>query len=158
MSGSRWVTVPSWLLKPFMYNFMYNSSVHSRHLFLISVLCRACSYAIFFFTASDFTFTTRCIHNWESLLLWPRFFVFLVLLLCSCPVAFWTPSDLGGGEGGGLISGVVMFCLFILFMDFSGQEYWSGLPFPPPNKYTVIENLHFLFFKTQQPRQKLLQS
>ena len=35
MSGSRWVTTPSWLsrsLRPFLYNF----SVYSRHLFLIS--------------------------------------------------------------------------------------------------------------------------
>ena len=27
---------------------------------------------------------------------------------------------------------VLSFCLFILFMVFSWQEYWSGLPFRPP--------------------------
>ena len=26
-----------------------------------------------------------------------------------------------------------LFCLFLLFMGFSRQEYWSGLPFPSPN-------------------------
>ena len=27
---------------------------------------------------------------------------------------------------------ILSFCLFILFMGFSRQEYWSGLPFPSP--------------------------
>ena len=31
-----------------------------------------------------------------------------------------------------LVNHVVSFCLFILFMAFSKQEYWSGLPFPFP--------------------------
>ena len=51
-----------------------------------------------------------------------------VIALCSSPVAYWTPSDLGGC----LFSSVISFCLFILFMGFSWQEYWSGLPFPAP--------------------------
>ena len=29
---------------------------------------------------------------------------------------------------------LVSFCLFILFMGFSRQEYWSGLPLPSPVK------------------------
>ena len=33
------------------------------------------SYAILFFAALDFTFTIRHIHNWESFLLWPRYFI-----------------------------------------------------------------------------------
>ena len=32
---------------------------------------------------------------------------------------------------GGSFSGLISFCLFILFMGFSPQAYWSGLPFPP---------------------------
>ena len=32
---------------------------------------------------------------------------------------------------GGSSSGVISFCLYILFMGFSWQEYWSGLLFPP---------------------------
>ena len=33
------------------------------------------SYAIFFFTASNFAFTTRHVHNWASFLLWPTLFI-----------------------------------------------------------------------------------
>ena len=29
---------------------------------------------------------------------------------------------------------ICFFILFILFMGFSGQEYWSGLPFPSPEE------------------------
>ena len=32
----------------------------------------------------------------------------------------------------GLSSGVISFCLFILLMGFSWQDYWSDLPFPFP--------------------------
>ena len=55
------------------------------------------------------------------------FFLELFIALCSSVAACWTPSDLGGSS-----SGVISFCLFILFMRFSQQEYWSGLPFPYP--------------------------
>ena len=51
---------------------------------------------------------------------------FLELFLCSSPVAYWTPLNVGGSS-----SGVISFCLCIQFMGFSWQEYWSGLPFPP---------------------------
>ena len=78
------------------------------------------SYAVLFFTASDFTFTTGHIHSWALFPLWHS-------ALHSSPVAYWTPSNLGG-----LIFPCHIFCLFILFMGFSRQEYWSGLPFPPP--------------------------
>ena len=53
---------------------------------------------------------------------------FLELFLCSSPVAYWTLTNLGGGSH----SRVISFCLFILFMGFSRQEYWSGLTFPSP--------------------------
>ena len=50
-------------------------------------------------------------------------------LLChhSSPVAYLTPTDLGSSS-----FSVLSFCLFILFMGFSRQEYWGGLPFPSP--------------------------
>ena len=51
----------------------------------------------------------------------------LVITLHSSPATYWTPSDLEGSS-----STVISFCLFILFMGFSSQEYWSGLSFPPP--------------------------
>ena len=41
------------------------------------------------------------------------------------PVAYWAPTDLASSS-----FCVTSFCLFILFMGFSRQEYWSGLPFP----------------------------
>ena len=52
---------------------------------------------------------------------------FLELFLHWSPVACWAPNDLGSSSFSKLL-----FCLFILFMGFSWQEYWSVLPFPSP--------------------------
>ena len=49
----------------------------------------------------------------------------MTLFLHWSPVACWAPTDLGSSS-----FSVLSFCLFILFMGFSRQEYWSGLPFP----------------------------
>ena len=49
------------------------------------------SYAILFFTASDFTFITRHIHNWASFPLWPSCFI-LSGAVSSCPLLF--PSSM----------------------------------------------------------------
>ena len=49
---------------------------------------------------------------------------FLELFLHSFPVAYWAPTYLGIS-----FFSVLSFCLFILFMEFSRQEYWSGLIF-----------------------------
>ena len=43
------------------------------------------------------------------------------------PVAYLAPIDLGSSS-----FSVLTFRLFILFMRFSGQGYWSGLPVPSP--------------------------
>ena len=51
----------------------------------------------------------------------------LELFLHWSPVAYWAPTDLGSSSFSSL-----SFCLLILFMGFSRQEYWSGLPFPSP--------------------------
>ena len=59
---------------------------------------------------------------------------FLELLLHSSPVAYWEPTDLGSSS-----FSVLSFCLFILFMRFSRQEYWSGLSFPSPVDHTLSE-------------------
>ena len=53
--------------------------------------------------------------------------LFLELFLHWSPVAYWVPTDLGS-----FFFSILSFCLFILFMGFSRQEYWSGLPFPSP--------------------------
>ena len=52
---------------------------------------------------------------------------FLELFLHWSPVAYWAPTHLGSSS-----FSVLFFCLFILFMGFSRQEYWSGWPFPSP--------------------------
>ena len=54
----------------------------------------------------------------------------LQLFLHFSPVAYWTLTHLGWG----LVSSfsVISFGLFILFMEFSRQECWSGLTFPSP--------------------------
>ena len=52
---------------------------------------------------------------------------FLELFLDCSLVAYWAPTGLRSSS-----FSVLSFCLFILFMGFSRQEYWSGLPFPSP--------------------------
>ena len=59
---------------------------------------------------------------------------FLELFLHWSPVAYWAPTDLGSSS-----FSVLSFCLFILFMGVSRQEYWSGLPFPSPVDYILSE-------------------
>ena len=55
----------------------------------------------------------------------------LVVVLHSSPVAYWTPSDLEDSYSGDIS--------FWLFMGFSWQEYWSGLPSPPSVDYILSE-------------------
>ena len=69
---------------------------------------------------SPVTYTTGCCFCFGSI---PSFF--LELFLYWSPVAYWAPTNLGSSS-----FSVLSFCLFILFMGFSRQEYWSGLPFP----------------------------
>ena len=52
--------------------------------------------------------------------------LFLELVLHWSP-AYCVPTILGSSS-----FSVLSFCLFMLFMGFSRQEYWSGLPFPFP--------------------------
>ena len=59
---------------------------------------------------------------------------FLKLFLHWSPVAYWVPTDLGSFS-----LSTLSFCLFILFMGFSRQEYWSGLPFPCPVNHILSE-------------------
>ena len=58
----------------------------------------------------------------------------LELFLCSSLVVYWTPNDLEGSS-----FSVLSFCLFILFLGFVWQEYWSGLPFPSPVHHILSE-------------------
>ena len=59
---------------------------------------------------------------------------FLELFLHWSPVAYWAPTELGSSS-----FSILSFCLFILFMVFSRQEYWSGLPFPSPVDHILSE-------------------
>ena len=59
---------------------------------------------------------------------------FLELFLHWSPVAYWAPTDLESS-----FFSVLSFCLFMLFMGFSRQEYWSGLPFPSPVDHVLSE-------------------
>ena len=59
---------------------------------------------------------------------------FLELVLHWSPVAYWAPTNLGSSS-----FSVLSFCLFILFMGFSRQDYWSGLPFLSPVDHALSE-------------------
>ena len=59
---------------------------------------------------------------------------FLELFLHWSPVAYWGPTNLESSS-----FSVLSFCLFILFMGFSRQEYWSGLPLPSPVDHILSE-------------------
>jgi len=78
---------------------------------------------------SPVTSTTGCCFHFGSISSF-----FLDLYLHSSPVAYWAPTDLGSSS-----FSFVSFCLFILFMGFSRQEYWSGLPFSSPVDHILSE-------------------
>ena len=59
---------------------------------------------------------------------------FLELFLHWSPVAYWAPNDLGNSS-----FSVLSFCLFILFIWFSKQKCWSGLPFLSPVNHILSE-------------------
>ena len=52
------------------------------------------SYAILFFTASDFTSITSCIHSWALFCFDSVSSLFLEQFLYSSPVVHWAPTDL----------------------------------------------------------------
>ena len=78
---------------------------------------------------SPVTSTTGCCFCFGSI---PSFF--LELFLHWSPVAYWAPTDLGSSS-----FSVLSFCLFILFMGCSRQEYWSGLLFPSPMDHILSD-------------------
>ena len=73
--------------------------------------------------------TTGCCFCFGSI-----FSFFLELFLHCSPVAYWTLTDLQSSS-----FSVLSFCLFIRFMGFSKQEYWSGFLFPSPVDYILSE-------------------
>ena len=78
---------------------------------------------------SPITSTTGCCFCFGSISSF-----FLELFLHWSPVAYWVPTNLGSSS-----FSILSFCLFILFMGFSRQEYWSSLPFPSPEDHVSSE-------------------
>ena len=75
------------------------------------------------------TSTTRCCFCFGSA---PSFF--LEVFLHSYPLVYWKPIDLGGSSFNAISS-----CFFIMFMEFSKQECWCGLPFSSPVDHVLSE-------------------
>ena len=93
------------------------------------------SCAMLLFTALDFTSITCHIHNWVLFLLWLSLFILsAVISPLISSIILGTFTDLESSS-----FSVLFFFLFILFMGFSRQEYWSGLPFPSPVEHILSE-------------------
>ena len=60
--------------------------------------------------------------------------LFLELFLHWSPVAYWAHTNLGSSS-----FSVLSFCLFIPFIEFSRQEYWSAFPVPSPVDHVLSE-------------------
>ena len=82
--------------------------------------------------SSPVTFTNGCCFCFDSVSSF-----FLELFLYWSLVAYWAPNNLGSSS-----FSVLCFCLFILFMGFSRQEYWFVIPFSS-GPYSV--RLYYLF-------------
>ena len=99
------------------------------------------SYAVLLFIASDFTSITSHIHNLVCFHFGSISSFFLELFLRWSPIVYWGPTNLGSSS-----FSILSFCLFMLFhgvlmlfVGFSRQEYWSGLPFPSPVDHILSE-------------------
>ena len=58
---------------------------------------------------------------------------FLEFFFHSSQAAYWAPTDLRSSS-----FSVISFCLYTV-LGFWRQEYWSGLPFPSPVDYVLLE-------------------
>ena len=91
------------------------------------------SYAIVFFTASDFTSVASHTHSLALFSLWFSLFILseAIPLISSSILSTYWPGE--------FISQCQIFLPFILFMRFSRQEYWSGLLLPSPVDHVLSE-------------------
>ena len=105
----------------------YNSPWFMDLTFQVPMQC--CSLQHQTLLSSPLTSTTGCCFCFGSI---SSFFLEL-FLHCSL-VAYWVPTNMGSSS-----FSVLSFCLFILFMGFWRQEYWSGLPFPSPVDHILSE-------------------
>jgi len=74
------------------------------------------------------------IHNWVLFPLWLCLFILSGVISLFFSIAYWAPTSLGSSS-----FSVLSFCLFMLFMGFWRQEYWSALPFPSPVDHVLSE-------------------
>ena len=112
---------------PFQFTDSWNVDVHSCHLLFDHLQFAFIhgpnipgSYPILLFTRSGLASITSHIHNWVLFFLWLHPFLLsgvISPLICSK----WVPTNLESFS-----FSILSFCLFILFMGFSRQEYWSG--------------------------------
>ena len=100
-SGSWW-----WTGRPGMLRFMGLQRV--GHNWAIDLIwCNIVLYSIGLY------FHHQTHHNWALFPLWLSLLFLLKLYLCSSPVAYWAPTNLGSS-----FFSVLSFSLFILFMGF----------------------------------------
>ena len=74
------------------------------------------------------------IHNLSLFSLWLHLFILSGVISHFSPVVYLALTDLKS-----LSFSFISFCLFILFMGFSRQEIWSGLPSPSPVGHVLSE-------------------
>ena len=86
------------------------------------------------FTALDFSSITSHIHSWVLFLLWLRLVILsrvISPLISSSIMGTYWPEE--------FLFQYPIILPFILFMGFSRQEYWSGLPFSSPVDHILSE-------------------
>ena len=76
----------------------------------------------YLFTASDLASITSHIHTWVLFLLWLHPFILSGVISPLISSSILGTSDLGSSS-----FSILSFCLFILFMGFSRQEYWFAI-------------------------------
>ena len=118
-----------------MFTLAISSLTTSNLPWFMNLTCQVpmqyCSFQHRTFLPSPVTSTTGCCFHFGSISSF-----FLKLFLHWSPVAYWTPTDLGSSS-----FNVLSFCLFILFIRFSRQEYWSGWSLPPPVDHHFLSEL-----------------
>ena len=89
----------------------------------------SCSLQLWTLLLSPVTSIARCWYCFGS-----NTSFFLELFLHWYSIAYWAPNDLGSSS-----FSVISFCLYMLFLGFSRQEYRSGLPFPSSVDHILSE-------------------